>query len=129
VKISSANTLLAASEKPDATYFNIPSGYAYVRFTGVDPTKCAITVTPSAVGASPGYPGLFAGYSVYSGYILAYLEGLERELRAQRWDGHHRELHAVRAVHALRPRSSGARSGPLGAGRFASVERVGELTA
>lgn len=73
VKISNTNTLIAASEKPDATYFNIPSGYAYVRFVGVDPTKCAITVVPSAVGTS-SYPGLFAGYSVYSGYILAYLK-------------------------------------------------------
>ena len=72
-KIGSKNQLLAASEKPDATYLNIPSGYAYVRFTGVDPTKCAITVTPSAVDTGQ-YPGLYGGYSVYSGYILGYLK-------------------------------------------------------
>ena len=68
-KFSGANKLVAASEQ--AEYYAYGSfGYDYVRFTGVDPAKCAITVTAQSVGAN--YGNIPTGYYPYGNYILAY---------------------------------------------------------
>ena len=68
-KFSGDNKLAAASDQPE--YYAYGSvGYDYVRFTDVDPAKCAITVTAQSVGTN--YGNISAGYRLYGSYILAY---------------------------------------------------------
>jgi hypothetical protein len=68
-KFSGANKLVAASEQPEYYAYGA-YGYDYVRFKGVDPAKCAITVTAQSIGSS--YGNISTGYYPYGSYILAY---------------------------------------------------------
>jgi hypothetical protein len=71
-KFSGDGRLLAASEKPAAVYAYGMSGYNYVSFTGVDVSKCAITVTAGMADTSR-YTHINTAYYNYSNtYILAY---------------------------------------------------------